>query len=641
MTFKLFQNLNLGLKLNAIIALAFTMLLATIVMITNQSMNNFATQTGQQRLKQEAEVIQKRFEEAERSVLADAKSLISTFGLAQAVANQETNQLRTFASIGTAQFNFDDLDVVDGTGEQILTVTEVGKPFELAEDNAFLSLALLGIESTGIIIEEEALKLELYLNATLPLHDKSGTIVGGLFASREVDDAFLKQINLSRQDIHLVLITGQDVLAIDQTEDDNSDSFNSTVFPEESVAQRVLNGEVVITDNLVLNQDGISHRLAYAPVTVGRNQRVIIAILVEMDELFAFQRQLITRATFISILLGLIVMGTMAWFTRRSIALPISRLTLVVKRMAASDYSQRADVTTSDEIGQLADAFNQMAGAIQSQDKELRENQQHLRELAETLTVARDELESRVVERTIELAQSNQRLALKIEQLQETEGKLQLSLEEKTILLKEIHHRVKNNLQIISSLLYLQSLQLEDDTLLAMFQESQQRVKSIALIHEQLYQTENLARIDFADYVEKLTTQLSRSYKQGHVQLAVNIPTLPLTVEKAIPCGLMINELVTNAFKYAFPDGQAGTIAIAMQLTQEGQLTLTVKDNGVGFPTDLNWQRPKSLGLTLVKTLVKQLHGTIELRSEAGTEFKIIFTDNTVKPYAAKSRTRP
>jgi PAS domain S-box-containing protein len=245
-------------------------------------------------------------------------------------------------------------------------------------------------------------------------------------------------------------------------------------------------------------------------------------------------------------------------------------------------------------------------------------------------------------------------IGVDVTERKQAKEQIQASLKEKEVLLKEIHHRVKNNLQIISSLLYLQSENIEEKATRQMFKDSQNRVKSMALIHEQLYQTDNLARIDLVEYIERLTNHLSRSWRANHVSLQLDIEALFLTIETAIPCGLIINELVTNAMKYAFPaqEGRhqlAGKIWVTIQPSDNHHLTLSVRDNGVGFPADINFRRPRSLGLTLVTTLVKQIKGTIELQgegrggerhpvtgtaplpSEGGTEFKIRFPDNSMK----------
>jgi PAS domain S-box-containing protein len=208
------------------------------------------------------------------------------------------------------------------------------------------------------------------------------------------------------------------------------------------------------------------------------------------------------------------------------------------------------------------------------------------------------------------------------------EEQIKASLEEKEVLLKEIHHRVKNNLQVISSLLYLQSKNLKDKQTLEMFQESHNRVRSMALIHERLYQSQDLARIDFAEYVRSLANYLFRSYgvNTGVIQLKINMDDVSLGIDTAIPCGLIINELVSNSLKHAFPDGGGGKVRIELR-ADDGQFTLMVSDDGVGLPEDLDFRNAQSLGLQLVNNLsVAQLEGTIELDRCGGTAFRIMFT---------------
>jgi len=208
---------------------------------------------------------------------------------------------------------------------------------------------------------------------------------------------------------------------------------------------------------------------------------------------------------------------------------------------------------------------------------------------------------------------------------QQAEEHLKSSLKEKEVLLKEIHHRVKNNLQIISSLLNLQSGYIQDPQAGEMFKESRNRVKSMALIHERLYQSKDLARIDFAEYVRNLTTHLFRSYgvNTHTVGLKIDVGNILLDIDTAIPCGLIINELVTNSLKYAFPPGVAGKICIDLHREHHGQLALVVSDNGAGLPPDFDFQKTDSLGLQLVGTLTDQLEGKIQLERDGGTTFKI------------------
>ena len=208
-----------------------------------------------------------------------------------------------------------------------------------------------------------------------------------------------------------------------------------------------------------------------------------------------------------------------------------------------------------------------------------------------------------------------------------TEEQLRASLSEKEILLKEIHHRVKNNLQVICTLLELQSDYIVDDRSRKYFMESQDRIRSMALVHEKLYQVKDFSCIDFTGYINSLTNYLYRSYVTDpeRVSLTTDVGNVTLGIDEAIPCGLIINELVSNSLKYALPDGRKGDITVRFQADNQGLITLTVADNGAGFPAGLNFRETDSLGLQLVNMLTTQLRGDIDLRTDKGTEFTIHF----------------
>ena len=202
------------------------------------------------------------------------------------------------------------------------------------------------------------------------------------------------------------------------------------------------------------------------------------------------------------------------------------------------------------------------------------------------------------------------------------------SLKEKEILLKEVHHRVKNNLQIISSLLSLQSVALGDKEAASAFINSQHRIRSMALIHEMLYQSEDFSRISLSSYIQKLAYNLLRSYNVDTSKIRLNIEADQafLDIEHAIPCGLILNELMTNSIKYAFVNKQEGNISIKLQKNVvTGKYVLTIGDDGDGLPAGIDLGNLKTLGMELVATLVGQLDGTIELDREAGTTFRITF----------------
>jgi PAS domain S-box-containing protein len=207
-----------------------------------------------------------------------------------------------------------------------------------------------------------------------------------------------------------------------------------------------------------------------------------------------------------------------------------------------------------------------------------------------------------------------------------TEKEVLQSLKEKEVLLKEVHHRVKNNLQVISSILNLQSSFVTDEKTLDILEESRNRIRSMAMIHENLYQTSNFSSINFANYLANLTNDLISTYQvqEDIIDLQLDLQEVAIALDQAIPCGLMINEIITNALKYAFPNNAKGTVLISMREEKE-IVTLCVEDNGIGLPVGFNYLESETLGLQLVATLVEQLEGTLILESKKGTKFLITF----------------
>jgi PAS domain S-box-containing protein len=207
------------------------------------------------------------------------------------------------------------------------------------------------------------------------------------------------------------------------------------------------------------------------------------------------------------------------------------------------------------------------------------------------------------------------------------EERVLAALAEKEVLLKEIHHRVKNNLQVVASLLDLQAQTIDDEQARLLFGESRNRIEAMSLIHEKLYRSKDLAKIEFKEYVDDLTENVFALHKdwKERVALRTDIRGVSLDVERAIPCGLIINELVTNALRHAFPGREKGTVTVGMHSAADGMHTLSVSDNGTGFPEGLDFRNTKSLGMQLVISLVAQLGGDIELQRKEGTAFTVTF----------------
>jgi two-component sensor histidine kinase len=215
-------------------------------------------------------------------------------------------------------------------------------------------------------------------------------------------------------------------------------------------------------------------------------------------------------------------------------------------------------------------------------------------------------------------------------QLQEAEKKITTSLKEKEILLREIHHRVKNNMQIISSLLRLQSGNITNQDDIGMLKDSQNRIKSMSLVHEKLYGSKDLSHVNFKDYIKELAGVLFQSYEthRGEVRLNISVDEIWLGIDTAIPCGLVINELISNSLKHAFPDKRKGEISISFHKIDEEEFNLRVSDNGIGIPDELDPRSTSSLGLRLLTTLSEnQLNGKMRLWKNKGTEFELIFKE--------------
>ena len=264
---------------------------------------------------------------------------------------------------------------------------------------------------------------------------------------------------------------------------------------------------------------------------------------------------------------------------------PIKQLQQFAGHSASGDLDTKIEMTSHGELSELASSMNVMS---------------------------------------LKLKASREKLRNSLEQ--------EASLREKEILLREIHHRVKNNMQILGSLIRMQARRIGDESLRPVFKESEDRIRSMSLIHEKLYQSESLSRIDLQSYLEDLTNELFRVY--GATSRAVTIDVVAhdvfLELDTAVPCGLIVNELVSNALKYAFPDQSSGKISVSLTANpQTGEHTLLVSDTGIGLPPELDIETSDSLGLKLVNMLVGQLNGSVGYANGIGSEFSIGFMQST------------
>jgi two-component sensor histidine kinase/HAMP domain-containing protein len=329
----------------------------------------------------------------------------------------------------------------------------------------------------------------------------------------------------------------------------------------------------------------------------------------------------------LALVLGAVLMvslGLAAWL-QRSISAPIIALAAVTRNISKrEDYSRRVRRDADDEIGDLYRGFNTMLSRIQEQQAE--RERIHAR-----LAVAYDELEQRVEDRTRELRALNRTLASEVAERIEAERRISRALQEKEVLLREIHHRVKNNLQVVYSLLSLQSRDCDDARIMGLLADSRQRVKTMALVHETLYDSPELGRVSAPAFVRKIADNMVSVFQPAEtgVDILVDVAPLELSLDQAVPAGLIINELVTNSIKYAYPQGRSGSVRVEVHEPENGWLELCVRDEGVGLPEGLDVRSTATLGLRLVVALAAQLQGHLDVHSGPGARFTVRFPKET------------
>jgi two-component sensor histidine kinase len=280
-------------------------------------------------------------------------------------------------------------------------------------------------------------------------------------------------------------------------------------------------------------------------------------------------------------------------------------------------------IVVSGELGEDLAVAMMKAGA---QDYLLKDN---LVRLGPAVQREIDDVRARLGRRRAEQAlhESEQRFTAQGETLdRQTE-----QLEQREIMLREIHHRVKNNMQVMSSLLGLQSRAVSNPEASRMLEDNQDRIQSMALLHEILYQSEDLAVVDFATYIRRIVEHLFRScgVDNRHIRLHAELDPIGLELDDALPCGLLISEVISNSLKHGFPESRAGEIRILLRRQSATTAALVLSDDGVGLPSDLDWTASRSLGLRLVRALAQQLRASLDIRSQGGTEVKLVFP---VKP---------
>jgi two-component sensor histidine kinase len=355
---------------------------------------------------------------------------------------------------------------------------------------------------------------------------------------------------------------------------------------------------------------------------------VPVGVLMLQSGVQSFIRGRDTVATTLIVLLsvGVFLLFMLRKFLTRQVIDPIHSLKASAEGIGNGRYEGVAEIISPNEIGALTEAFNKMALRLKTTHSSLENEiqQHHQSEIA--LQKAHVELERRVVERTADLSASNAQLKLEIQERLAAEARFRSALAEKEVLLKEVHHRVKNNLQIISGLLDMTRNRCEDQQVSDLLSGACTRIHTMAMIHNQLYQSTRFDRINMQHYIQELAAHLSQVYgKASRVTMDIRVENITLSLIQAMPCALIFNEMISNSFKHAFKPDQVGTIAIFMSAV-DNSISVRFQDDGAGIPEEMDLPKAKSLGMKLINNLVvKQLKGSLSIGRSPGTEIVFDF----------------
>lgn len=383
--FDIVRKFSLGVRLNILAFLLFSLLLLATVLTTNNNLNNFILKSGQQTTSQDIQAVQIQFSEIEQETLNNTVTLSKTPGLSDAAVSGNIQSIQTEILISAARLNLDDVDVVNAKGRRLFDTVEAN----LTDEDKLIKLALLGFDATGFVVDEEEDKVITYIAAATPIQNTSGAIVGAVVSSQTIDNEMLSRINIFSEDhLALSMIVNGNIIVNDFKNPEDIKYFSARLLDSNSI-EKALNGQTVLADQIITGSAGNLYILGHAPLTVGADTRAVVGLLSNVSELSVFKNQLIANQRIVFSLFALFGNIAFALFALFGITNPIRELQKAAEQFANGNYKRQIPTKAEDEVGKLANSFNSMSFQIQ-----------------ELITG----LEQRVEQRTAEVEQRNTEL---------------------------------------------------------------------------------------------------------------------------------------------------------------------------------------------------------------------------------------
>jgi signal transduction histidine kinase len=539
------KNTSLAVKLNILVLLVLALLLIGVIILLIQNTQNLTEEIGGERITEEVSIIQSRLAEIERELLVDTNFVVTSISFFQAVGRRDADETRDIIITANDSLNLDDITVVDGDGNRLVD-TAVDE--DLTQEDALLNAALRGETVNSLMIEANRGTTEISLAAAAPVVSETGNILGAIQMSRHISAEFLQTLRFGQNAIHLGLIYNDRIVARSNPVGSTSPYILINNIPFDIAAvQAAQNGQVVIPENLVLGAGSVPHTVAYTPVlSNGSRGQVVIMIVVELDEIFSFQNRTLLNTIMIFFALTLFALAIIYFNIYQTMIRPLAQLRTIARTMTNGKYDERVPVKTSDEVGQLAVAFNEMAIAVQQREV--------------SLEAAREQAERADKVKSMFLASVSHELRTPLNAIINLSKFVGLGMygavnAEQVDILHKVEARSKHLLQLINDVLDISKIETDS---LELFVEDNLRIDEIAF-----------AAIETA-YSLVMTK---------HIEIMSNIePNLPTLTGDAQRIQQIILNLLSNACRFT----EKGQIEVRAY-QQADEIIIAIIDSGPGI----------------------------------------------------------